>query len=92
VTVGEGELASTGTEAEAEAEAEAESEAEDVPAGDAELVGVVLAAGFGVLEDVALAVGLGAVADGDVVGTGEGETEDGVVAGVTIAAGGGQST
>jgi hypothetical protein len=65
VTTGEGEFAGTG------------AEVEGVPAGDAELVGLVLA------------VGLGVVADGD--GVGAGEAEDGVVAGVTptVAAGSG---
>jgi len=55
------------------------SEAEGVPEGDAELAGLVLVAGFGV------------VVGGGVVGTGAGEAEDGVVAGVTptVAAGGG---
>jgi hypothetical protein len=78
VTAGEGELAGTG------------AEAEDVPAGDAELAGLVPVAGFGVVADLAWAVGLG-VADGDGVGTGVGEAEDGVAAGLTptVAAGGG---
>jgi hypothetical protein len=78
VTTGEGELAGTG------------SEAEDVPAGDAELADLVPVAGFGVVADLAWAVGLG-VADGDGVGTGVGEAEDGVAAGLTptVAAGGG---
>jgi hypothetical protein len=67
VTTGEGELEGTG------------AEAEGVPAGDAELVGL------------ALAVGLGVVADGDGADVGAVEAEDGVVAGVTptVAAGGG---
>jgi hypothetical protein len=71
VTTGEDELEGTG------------AEAEGVPAGDAELAGLVLVAGFG----LARAVGLGVVADGDVVGA----AEDGVVAGVTptVEAGGG---
>ena len=57
---------------------ETEAEAEGVPAGDAELAGLVLVVGFGV------------VADGDVVGTGEVEAADGVVTGMTtsVAAGG----
>jgi hypothetical protein len=78
VTTGEGELAGTG------------AEAEDVPAGDAELAGLVPVAGFGVVADLAWAVGLG-VADGDGVGTGVGEAEDGVAVGLTptVAAGGG---
>jgi hypothetical protein len=77
VTTGEGELAGT------------RAEAEVVPAGDAELSGVVLVAGFGVVAGLVLVVGLGVVADGD--GVGDGEAEDGVVAGVTptVAAGGG---
>jgi hypothetical protein len=58
VTPGEGEFAGT------------VSEAEGVPAEDAELAGLVLIAGFGV------------VAGGDVAGTGAGEAED-VVTGVT---------
>jgi hypothetical protein len=75
---GEGELAGTG------------AEAEDVPAGDAELAGLVPVAGFGVVADLAWAVGLG-VADGDGVGTGVGEAEDGAAAGLTptVAAGSG---
>lgn len=79
MTTGEGELAGTG------------AEAEGVPAGDAELAGLVSVAGFGVVAGLAWAVGLGVVVDGDVVGTGAGEAEDGVVAGVTptVAAGGG---
>jgi hypothetical protein len=72
VTTGEGEFAGT------------EAEAEGVPAGDAELDGVVLAVGFGVVADLTWTVGLGVVADGDVVGTGAGETED---AGVTAGSG-----
>jgi hypothetical protein len=65
VTTGEDEFAGTG--------------AECVPAGDAELVGLILAAGLGV------------VAGGDVASTGAGEAEDGAVVGVTpmVAAGGG---
>jgi hypothetical protein len=76
---GEGEFAGTG------------AEAEGVPAGDAELVGLVSVAGFGVVADLAWAVGLGVVVGGDVTGTGAGEAEDGVVAGVTptVATGGG---
>jgi hypothetical protein len=64
-------------------------EAEGVPAGDAELPGVVPVAGFGVVAGLVLAAGLGVVADGD--GVGVGEAEDGVPAGVTptVAAGGG---
>jgi hypothetical protein len=75
VTPGEGELAGTG------------AEAEGVPAGDAELAELVPVAVVGVVVGLALAVGLGVVADGD----GVGEYEDGVVAGVppTVAAGGG---
>jgi hypothetical protein len=48
-------------------------------------------AGFGVVADLAWAVGLGVVVGGDVTGTGAGEAEDGVVAGVTptVATGGG---
>jgi hypothetical protein len=78
VTAGEGELAGMG------------SEAEGVPAGDAELAGLVPVAGFRVVAGLAWAVGL-EVADGDGVGTGVGEAEDGVVAGLTptVAAGGG---
>jgi hypothetical protein len=77
VTTGEGGLAGMGVEA------------EGVPAGDAELPGVVPVAGVGVVAGLVLAVGLGVVADGDRVGAGE--AEDGVVAGVTptVAAGGG---
>jgi hypothetical protein len=78
VTVGEGEFASTGTEAEAGAEA--------VRVGGAELVGPVVA-GVDAGEDVAGAVGLGVVADGDVVGVGAREAGDGVAAGVTVVAG-----
>jgi hypothetical protein len=65
VTTGEGELAGT--------------EAECVPVGDAELGGLVVAAGPCV------------VVVGDVAGTGAGVAENGVVAGVTpvVAAGGG---
>jgi hypothetical protein len=65
VTTGEGEFAGTGVGR--------------VPAGDAELAGLVSAVGFGV------------VAAGGVVDTGAGEAEDGAVAGVTptVAAGGG---
>jgi hypothetical protein len=79
VTTKEGELAGTG------------AEAEGVPAGDVELAGLVPVAGFGVVVGLAWAVGLEVVTDGDVVGTGAGEAEDGVVAGVTttVAAGGG---
>ena len=56
----------------------------------AELADLVPVAGFGVVADLAWAVGLG-VADGDGVGTGVGEAEDGVAAGLTptVAAGGG---
>ena len=76
MTTGEGELEGT------------RAEAEGVPAGDAELAGVVPVAVFGVVAGVVLAVGLGVVADGD--GVGAGEAGDGVVAGVpTVAAGGG---
>jgi hypothetical protein len=55
------------------------TEAEGALAGDAERAGLVSA------------VGLSVVAGGDVAGTGAGEAEDGVVAGVTptVAAGGG---
>jgi hypothetical protein len=75
VTTGEGELAGTG------------AEAEGVPAGDAELGDLVPAAGFGEVADLARAVRLGVVADGDAVD----EAEDGVVAGATptVEAGGG---
>ena len=86
VTTGEDEFPGT----------EAEVEAEGVPAGDAEFAGLVLVAGFGVVVGLAWAVGLAVVADGDVAdgevaGTGAGEAEDGVVAGVTttVAAGSG---
>jgi hypothetical protein len=74
VPTGEGEFAETG------------AESDGVPAGDAELVGLVLVAGFGVVVGLARAVGLGVVA-----GTGVGEAEDGVAAGgtPTVAAGGG---
>ena len=75
MTTKEGEFAGTG------------AEAEGVPAGDAEPAGLVPVAGFGVVVGLALAVGLGAVAEGDGVGVGAGEAEDGVVAGVTVAAG-----
>ena len=66
-------------------------EAEGVPAGDAELPGVVPVAGFGVVAGLVLAAGLGVVADGDGADVGAVEAEDGVVAGVTptVAAGGG---
>ena len=76
---GEGEFAGTGTEA------------EGVPAADAELAGLVAVAGLGVVACFAWAVGLGVVVGGDVAGTGAGEAEDGVVAGMTstVAAGGG---
>jgi hypothetical protein len=79
VTAGEGELAGMG------------SEAEGVPAGDAELAGLVPVAGFGVVAGLAWTVGL-EVADGDGVGVGVGDAEDGVAAGVTptVAAGGGR--
>jgi hypothetical protein len=79
VPTGEGEFAGTG------------AEAEGVPAADAELVGLVSVAGFGVVVGLARAVGLGVVVGGDVAGTGAGEAEDGVVAGMTltVAAGGG---
>jgi hypothetical protein len=67
VTTGEGEFAEAG------------AETEGVPVGDAELAGLVLVVGFGV------------VVGGAVVSTGAGEAEDGIVAGVTptVAAGGG---
>jgi len=79
VTTGEGESAGT------------EPEPEGVPAGDAELVGPVSVAGFGVVVGLALAVGFGVAAGRDVAGAGEGEAEDGVVTGVTttVAAGDG---
>ena len=61
------------------------------------MVDLVVATGFGAGEEVVWAVGLGAVADGDVVGAGAGEDGVGaaawdvVVAGVTttVAAGDG---
>jgi hypothetical protein len=72
VPTGEDEFAETG------------AEAEGVPAGDAELVGLVPVAGFAVVVGLAGAVGRGVV-------VGAGEADDGVVAGVTltVAAGGG---
>jgi len=75
VTAVEGELPGTG------------AEAEGVPAGEAELPDLVPVAGFGVVVGLAWAVGLEVVTDGDVVGTGAGEAEDGVT--TTVAAGGG---
>ncbi len=79
MSTGEGEFAGAG------------AEAEGVSVGDAELAGLVSVAGFGVVVGLAWAVGLGVVVNGDVAGSGAGETEDGVVAGVTptVAAGGG---
>jgi hypothetical protein len=76
VTAVESEFAPTGTEA----------GPEDVPVGDAELVGPVVAS-VGAGEDVAGAVGLGAVADGDVVAAGARAAGDGAAAGVTVVAG-----
>jgi hypothetical protein len=82
-SVEEGGFALTGTEA----EAEAEGEGGDVPAPDAELAGLDLAAGSGAPEVVAWAVGFVAVADGDVVGTAAREAGVGVAAGDTVVAG-----
>jgi hypothetical protein len=47
----------------------------------------MVAAGFGAGEDVVWAVGLGAVADGDVVGTGVGGDGVGVAAGDVVVGG-----
>jgi hypothetical protein len=72
VTTGEGELTGTGAEPEGAA------------AADAEVAGLVPAAGFAGL---VWAVRLGVVADGDVVGTGTGEAGVGVAAGDAVVAG-----
>jgi hypothetical protein len=80
VTTGEGEPAGTG------------AEPEGVTIEDAEVGGLVPAAGFGVLVGLVWAVGLGVVADGDVadgdaVGSGVGEAGVGVAAGDVVVAG-----